>query len=304
MRTKLDCIPCIMNQALRAGRAALNVSGIEEREHTLRAIMNRVAMLVPGMDLSKTPPEVASEVYEIVSKLTGVKDPYERVKMNHIDKALEIYPKLKEIVQSSEDKLLMALKIAIIGNAIDLGSLADEIEVLEVFNELFRGKWMLDEEALKLFREVLESAERVLYIADNAGETVFDRPLFELIAETGKKIKYAVRSYSIVNDATREDAIRSGFPEEVIIETGSKYAGVLLEDCSQKFRRAFRNADLIIAKGQGNFETLSHERGPIFFLLKAKCRPVATALNVPIGSLVFKASPNFTKREVPMNTLS
>ena len=302
MRTKVDCLPCILRQAIRAARAALKISegDLESHEHTIRAIVNRVSMLIPGMDLSKTPPEVAAEVYDLVSYMTGVKDPYAEVKEEHIRKALELYDKINDIVSNSDDKLRMAIKVAIIGNAIDLGAISDNVEVSEILSELYKGNWSFSEEAFETFKANLEEGNTVLYIADNAGETVFDRPLLELIRDMGKKVRYAVRSFSIVNDATKEDALRSGIPEELIIETGSKFAGVVLRDCSEKFRRLFRNADLIIAKGQGNFETLSNEEGPIFFLLKAKCSPVATALGVPLGTLVFKTSPKFSRRKISL----
>ncbi len=299
MRAKLDCIPCIIGQALRAARAALQQRDGLERidltygEHTLRAILNRVSMMVPGFDLSLTPPELAHDVYRLVQKMTGIKDPYREYKRRHIEQALELYPYLKEYVSSQEDKLLTAIKVAGVGNAIDLGAVSSEVDIGKLKDELQASDWFIPPDDLKFFRELLDKVYSVMVIADNAGETVFDRVLVEQLMDMGLKVRYAVRATEIVNDATKRDAIASGIPEDIIIDTGSGYAGVVLRDCSERFRRAFSEAELIIAKGQGNLETLSNVRAPVFFLLKAKCRPVSVELGVPQGCKVFKRSPAF-----------
>ncbi len=306
MRAKVDCIPCILNQDVRAARAAVLQkegrvsvsldSDLVFGEQTIRALINRVALMIPGFDLSKTPPEVAYEVYKLVQKVTGVKDPYALVKKAHIEQALELYPYLADYVNKADDKLLAAIKVAILGNSIDLGSYSSEVDVKSLLRDLEQGRWEIVEEDLKLFRELLIEADKVLYIADNAGETVFDRPLLEMLVGMELDVKYAVRGSDIVNDATKKDALYSGIPEHLIMETGSDYAGIVLSDCSERFRKRFLSSDLIIAKGQGNFETLSGVKAPIFFLLKAKCNPVASELKVPRGTMVFKKSLNFVSK--------
>ena len=135
----------------------------------------------------------------------------------------------------------------------------------------------------------------VLILADNAGEIAFDCLLCEQLTRLGKRVTVAVRGAPTLNDATIVDAREVGLPEVAeVITTGSDHPGVLLSKCSQDFRRHFQDADLVISKGMGNFEGLSGEVGPIFFLLKAKCAPVARALGVEVGGLVL-AGPGLTE---------
>ena len=134
------------------------------------------------------------------------------------------------------------------------------------------------------FKRHLAAADKVLMLADNAGETVFDRLLIEML---GKPVTYAVKSYPIINDTLATDAIAAGIDQVAeIMETGSGCAGDVLRTCTPQFNRVFQQADMVIAKGQGNLEALSEVSRPIFFILKVKCDLIARHLNAPIGSLI------------------
>ncbi len=137
-------------------------------------------------------------------------------------------------------------------------------------------------EALKI---KAESASRILYLGDNAGEIVLDRLLVEQLPT--EKVTFAVRGAPIINDATLEDAIAGGITELVdVMDNGSDMPGTILESCSEAFRKLFAQADIVIAKGQGNYETLSDADGHIFFLLKAKCPVIAKDIGCEVGDLV------------------
>ncbi|NQU08240.1 MAG: DUF89 family protein, partial [Candidatus Abyssubacteria bacterium] len=141
-----------------------------------------------------------------------------------------------------------------------------------------------------LFRAAA-GAEHILYLADNAGEIVFDRLLLEALPV--EKITVAVRGAPVINDATMEDAETAGIPQIApVIANGSDAPGTLVEECSEEFRSCFNVADLIIAKGQGNYETLSDARKHIFFLLSVKCQLIAADISAPVGALVVKRGKN------------
>jgi uncharacterized protein with ATP-grasp and redox domains len=136
------------------------------------------------------------------------------------------------------------------------------------------------------FKEKLARAGKILYLGDNAGETVFDRMFIE---EMGRPVIYAVRERPVINDATIQDAVESGLDKvATIVSTGWDGPGVLVDACSDVFLGHFKTADLIISKGQGNYETLSMQDKPIFFLLKAKCPVIARDLKVQQGDTVIK----------------
>jgi damage-control phosphatase, subfamily I len=275
MKTYLDCIPCFFKQALFAARAAT------KDEKKAKEVLDRVAQLIPTIPLSNSPPETARLIYSAVREVTGVADPFKAYKERSIQKALSLYGELKSMVKNSEDPLQAALRVAIAGNVIDLGANPDfdlEKEMKGVMHEA------LSLDNYESFRESLEKARTVLYLGDNAGESVLDRILIEAL---GKNTIYAVRGVPIINDATVEDAEKSGIKEVArILSSGCDGPGTILKRCSPEFLGIFNKADLIISKGQGNFESLSGEGGPIFFLLKVKCAVIARHLGVKIGEMI------------------
>ena len=283
MRTALDCIPCFARQALEAARFVTDDPAVHER--TVRDVLRMAA----EMDLAQCPPAVAQRIHRQLREITGVEDAYRAVKDRFNRLALDMLPELAATIEQSADPLYMALRLAIAGNVIDLGVngglTEDETRraVAGALDEPFHGDF-------DAFRRAVEDARSILYLADNAGEIVFDRLLIEQIP-TGR-VTVVVRGRPVLNDATMVDAEAAGLCDWVeVIDNGSDAPGTLLDDCSQEFKRRFTEADLILAKGQGNFETLSDEPHNIFFLLKAKCSVIAAHVGVPIGTHVL-ARPN------------
>jgi uncharacterized protein with ATP-grasp and redox domains len=227
------------------------------------------------------PPEIGRDAYRIISKKTGIADPYAQLKKECTQQSLSLYPRLKEKVAGSPYPLKMAIRMAIAGNVIDFGANAD-FDLDKDLDDLLSRPLAVDDSSL--FAVVLQNARKILYLADNAGETVFDRILIE---ELGKPVVYAVREKPIINDATVQDARDAGIDNIAeIISSGTDAPGTILNLCSGRFSDIYLSADLIISKGQGNYEGLSEENRPVFFLLKAKCAVIARDLGVEQGSLV------------------
>ena len=275
MKARPDCLVCFKLQAERTVRL-LNVDGRKSAK-----ILSHVRRFLSSVSLEATPPEIGAEVHHLIIQLSGVKDPYREVKRACVEQALKIYPELRRLVRSSGDRLLTAIKLAIAGNVIDFGADREFEGGIDLRSFLDQDLVINDYPAL---RRALGRAQNVLFLADNAGESVFDRLLIE---ELRRPVAYAVKAGPIINDATREDAVRSGIRGMAqIVSSGSRMPGTLLRACTARFRRLFQSADLIISKGQGNYETLCGESAPLFFLLKAKCNVIARHLNVEPGSLV------------------
>jgi hypothetical protein len=258
----------------------------------IKEVLDRVGALVATIPLESSPPETGKEVYKTVREVTGVDDPFKRLKDESIDKALGLYPSLEELVTKAKDRLETAVRLAIAGNVIDFGANPD-FELERDIEDVLHQKPAINH--YQAFEDRLVTAEKILYVGDNAGETVFDKILIEAM---GKAVTFAARERPIINDATTADAIRSGLGEvATVISSGSDAPGTVLEGCSDYFLNLFKEADLIISKGQGNYETLSNEEGPIFYLLKAKCPVIAEDLGVEVGSTVIKYALEPNRRE-------
>ncbi len=206
--------------------------------------------------------------------------------------ALQLLPGLRDQVAASDEPLMTAAHLAIAGNIIDLGAKSGLHED-EVHEALLHSTEKPLEGDIEVFRSEVAKAKRILYLADNCGEIVFDTLLIEQLGP--QRVTLVVRGMPIINDATREDAITAGLDQIVpILGNGSDVPGTLLEDCSEEFRKTFDSADLIVSKGQGNLETLSHCGKNIFFLLKVKCPVVAESVGLPVGSHVLRHGRNFS----------
>jgi uncharacterized protein with ATP-grasp and redox domains len=277
MKTYLDCIPCFIEQALRAGRIATN------DEKKIKELLDSVCSMMKDIPMNNTPPETGNIIYRKVREITGVTDPYKKIKKTNIEEALSIYPELKKIVNDSNNSLLTAVRLSIAGNVIDFGP-NKKFNLVESVRQILKQDFAILH--FEKFIEQLEKAKSVFYLGDNAGESVFDKILIE---EMGKPVTYVVRDVPVINDATREDAIDSGLNEVAeIISSGTTAPGTILDLCNDAFLKRFNEADIIISKGQGNYEGLSNAERSLFFLLKAKCPVIANDLNVKENDIVLK----------------
>jgi uncharacterized protein with ATP-grasp and redox domains len=268
-----------MEQALRAGRIATN------DEKKIKRLLDEVGRMLSSIPLESSPPESGKVIYQKVSEITGIPDPYKEIKRESTEKALALYPSLKNEVKKEKDTLLTAIRIAIAGNVIDFGANSNFNLEQEIYEILRKDFAICDYEKFKV---QLNESNEILYIGDNAGECVFDRVLIE---EMKKPVTYVVRDVPIINDATYEDAIQAGIDKvATIISSGTDAPGTILGTCNDEFKKIYDNAKFIISKGQGNYEALSNERRPIFFLLKVKCHVLANDIGVDEGDVILKNS--------------
>lgn len=277
MQTYLDCYPCFVRQALDAARMA----GADEAA-TLK-IVQRTLALLQDVPPDATPPEIGDRVHRLVRAIAGDGDPCRAVKDEATREALALYPRLKALIADASDSLERAVRVAIAGNIIDFGP-GNSYDLETAVAEILERPLALDD--LDALRDALQAADTLLYLGDNAGETVFDRALIETLE---LDVVYAVKGGPVLNDATLEDARAAGLEGAAeLVSTGSNAPGTILARTSDEFRRRFVEAEIIIAKGQANYETLSPGDRRIFFLLKAKCPVIARDLGVEAGDLVVK----------------
>jgi len=287
MKTYKNCIPCFYKQA----SAAAKIAGATEAQQ--KKIADELSVIISESSEEECPPYMGRKLYQLVVKVTGKKDPFKQIKQESNKLAIGLYSKLKRIVDKSDDRFLTAVTLAIVGNIIDYGAkhsfdIDKEMDTLlhpdfDIHND--HKKAIFDYED---FKKAVDETDSILYIADNAGEVIFDRVLIE---ELNKKIIYVVRENPIINDALKEDAIACGIDKVAkIISSGCDAPGVMLKYCNEEFLKLFESAKMIISKGQGNFEALSGESNhPIFYLFRVKCDVVAEQIGFHVGDIVLKS---------------
>lgn len=278
MKTALACVPCFVRQALEA--VSQTVEDPARRECLLRKLLREIA----EVDWLSSPPVMGQRIHRIIRRELGCDDPYRGIKDRMNRAAERLLPSLRDAVRQHADPREAAVRVAIGGNLMDSGA-KTQIAADELAGHL-DAIWTkpLCGDAGALFRAAAE-AHSILYLADNAGEIFLDRLLIEALP--AEKITLVVRGAPVLNDATAEDARAAGLPEIVpVLDNGSDAPGTVLEDCSAEFRRRFESADLVIAKGQGNYETLSEAEKRIFFLFTVKCPLVADRVGEPVGAMV------------------
>jgi len=285
-----------MSQALKAARAAT------DDEEVQRQVIDAVAAMIPQLSLGLRPPEIAQQGYRLIHQITGNGDPFRKAKVEANQATLALYPRLKKVLADSEEPLLTACKLAIAGNSIDLGPNFDHGGLDNIVETALASPLAVND--YEQFRDSIGNSRRVLYLGDNAGEVVFDRVLIEELHQVKElEIDFVVRERPIINDATRDDAIAVGMDRIArIVSSGSDAPATILSQCSADMLRLYYSADIIIAKGQGNYESLEGETGNIFFLLRAKCPVVAELLGVKVGDAILKQHPARTDNKQSLNS--
>ncbi len=277
MKMQLGCLPCSLRQALEAAQNATSDTEVQA------CIMDECMDLLKNYRNYASSPAMARDIHAIVRRHTGISDPYAVSKKATIDAALGEYEAIRALIKEKGD-IYRALKVSAAGNNIDM-AVYSNVDVASAVKSCFDEDFTVCD--IDIFKEQLSSAKTLLLIGDNAGESVFDRAFIESLPPMD--IFYAVKSAPIINDVTERDAIDSGLCDvSRVISTGCNVPGTILSECSKEFLDIFHSADIVISKGQGNFETLENADRGVFFLLRAKCRLVADAFAVPLGSYIFK----------------
>lgn len=274
MKIARECIVCLARQAVEIAEEA--TENLEMQEEIIKKSLKELAEL----NFEETSPEVAYRMHQHAKAISGIEDPYKELKEQYNQIAAEIYNRIVEEkwVENAENPFDMACRLAIAGNIIDFSAGLDlkHLDIVKSVEDSIKHK--IFGTGTAALREAVEKADNIMYICDNSGEIIFDKFLLEKLPLG--KVTYVVKGGPIVNDATMEDAISSGVADLVrVIDNGHSAQGTILKDCSDEFKKEFERADLIISKGQANFETLNNlKHKNIFYLLRAKCDSVASEI--------------------------
>jgi len=277
MKTYYECLACIINQTIK------NLAAVEKNKR--EEILRKVLIGLADADYTLSPPELAKKMYDLIGEYTSGKDAYAEIKKTSNKYILDLYDELKNTIRKSNNPFETALHLAVAGNIIDFGAKHNysDKQIHKEINEMLSAD--LSSSHTEQLKNEINKANKILYLGDNAGEIVFDKLFVEQLPK--EKITFVVRGKPIINDATIDDAEDIGLTKIVkVIDNGSGYPGTVLKDCSEEFIKTFEEADLVISKGQGNYETLSETDKNIFFLLRVKCDIVARDLNRNPGDFV------------------
>lgn len=279
MELFLDCLPCLHRQALEAARIA------SADEATQAQIMDEAIKVLARRQDFPNAPAMAEATHQVVRRLSGTADPYHQLKQDDIATAAALEPRLWDYFESQGRSLSAGLRVAAIGNIMD-AALVLEVNLDKSLERELSTDFARSD--LRAFNAELESARRVLVIADNAGEASFDKVLLAALAAPERELIYATRAEPIINDLTPAEARQVGMEQyATLISSGSTVPGTILSRCSAEFQELFHTADLVISKGQGNFESLSDSTRCVYFLLKVKCPIISRAFDTEIGRSIF-----------------
>ena len=273
MNIKPDCVACLFNQSLKVTKL------LELDDATSKKVFDSTAQILIDHDMNYTPPQIAKEIYQAISDITGEDDPVARAKEYSTQEALKVDT---SFIKSIPD----ALKLAVIGNVIDFGA-QNQFDLNEMIQNHFHQAFAIDDYAT--FENELIEAKEMVIIGDNVGEHIFDKVLIETIKKSYNiEVYYFVRGTPIINDVTVKEAqILKNCAQ--LIDTGVATPGYDLEEVNAESKAIFDRADIVLAKGMGNFESLYQAaKRPVYFLFVVKCSVVAEAIDKEIKELIFK----------------
>jgi damage-control phosphatase, subfamily I len=275
MSIQPGCIPCLIKQ----GYSFAKLAGISDPEIQNQILFETMAKLISNLNI-KTAPHFSIILQSVIDKYVDINKVFKEIKKRNIQLVMKHINYLDRMIKNAGDKMETAISISIAGNSIDLAANPD-FDIEKEIDIILSGSINLG--FLSNFKKDYQRAEKILIIGDNYEEAVFDKFLIKQLLP--KEVIFAVRSKEILNDITREDALGLGIDKLcMIVETGNIIAGIDLEECSNEFLDIYYSADLVIAKGQGNFETLFDAKRPVYFLFKVKCDVIAEISGYPIGT--------------------
>jgi uncharacterized protein with ATP-grasp and redox domains len=281
MRVHLDCFPCFLRQSIIALRLGTKDESLRE------TILKSTLDYIQNTDISKPPAYTTTFIHKKIRQMLGI-DPFKEIKSEYNQIALRLYLSLKTTIEKSPDPLWISTRLAIAGNVIDFG-IFTSVDIEGAIRKALNNQLAVDD--YSSFKNAISIADKILYLTDNAGEIVFDRLLIETLIQLGKEVKAVVKGSPVINDSTMDDAEESGLTEVCdVIDNGSEAVGTILEWTSSAFQKIFNDAQLVISKGQGNFETLIGAEKKIFFLFQSKCDVVSKELGLSTGSMLLKKS--------------
>ncbi len=291
MKAKPECFVCFVSQAIRVAQIT-----IKKDEEAILALKN-VAQVLSTLNYDVPPPLISEYVYGSITKTLNHNDPYSKIKKKYNNIALKYVDDLKKYIESAQDKLQAAINISVAGNIIDFGSQVEKFDIKETISKAINEGFIVSD--IEQFRQQIEKANILLFLADNAGEIVFDKLFLETIKSLYPNIKIyiALRGKPIINDVTRNDIEGLGLEDiGAIIESTKPTPGFWPDYCNDECKEIYKTADIIISKGQGNFETLSEfDDDRVYFLFIIKCSVVSNYLNKPKYSHIFAKKSSLCK---------
>lgn len=276
------CVTCILNQVEKT----LAVMDIDSK--TAEKIRAEALAMSRHFSFEHTPPFVAKDVYQMISRYSGNDDPLHNVKQESMRNAAEHLPFIHEQIAASDDPLFASIKAAVAGNVIDFGA-KEQFDLAEEIGSVFKTDFAIND--YKRLKADIEHNDRIMILADNSGENVYDKVMIATIKKLypDKQIRYVVRGRPIINDITVKEAEQVGIGEVAeIIDSGVDTPGLDLLRSRREFAEMFERTPLVLAKGMGNYECLESNGKSIYFLFKVKCDVVAESIGAPLGSLILK----------------
>lgn len=269
MRYSMECLPCLLNQGIRVARLYL------ENEEDQRTLLKSIIAEIAVMDHNTSAPYIAHKIHRSLKEALQNPDPYQKEKLYYNQEMLKLEDDFYSLVESATNPLDIALKLAAAGNIIDFGPGYDlsRDNVLKTVKDSMKKDY--SQEVFVSLVSALKDADKLLYLGDNAGEIVFDKIFIRTIKKCYPhlQIDFATRGEPIMNDVTEEDAYMVGIDDYAnIINNGTDIPGTILEHCSDSFVNVFNEADVIISKGQGNFESLyGNGYSNLYYIFLCKC---------------------------------
>jgi uncharacterized protein with ATP-grasp and redox domains len=275
MRMHDKCLPCVVNQVIKVA----NITGVDTKEELLREVFTYLSRI----DFEITTPEIIGEVFSMIKRHTNNPDPYKETRDYYNSLFVKLIPEFERKIENAEYPFLLAMRYAIVGNIIDFNPIHNTLleDIYDCFEKMEELELAIDD-SHTLMEDIL-CAKTLLYLGDNCGEICMDKILLRKIKELNPNIRilFGVRGKPVVNDSIAEDAYTVGINEYAeIIDNGDSSLGTVLGRTSPAFRELYEKADVVIAKGQANYECLSEENKNIYFLLMTKCGVIADNIGV------------------------
>lgn len=276
MRIRDKCLPCVVNQVIKVA----NMTGVQDKELLLREAFAYLSNI--NFDDSTTP-EIIGDIFEMIKIHTDNEDPYKETRNYYNTLFLKLIPDFERKIEQAKDTFQLAIRYAIVGNIIDFNPIHNTLidDIYDYFDNMDQLDFAIDDSHLLM--EDIRKAKTLLYLGDNCGEICMDKILLKKIKEWNPDVRllFGVRGKPVVNDSIAEDAYYVGINEYAeIIDNGDSSLGTVLHRTSPTFQAIYKEADVIIAKGQANYECLSEENKNIYFLLMTKCDVIASDMNV------------------------
>lgn len=275
MRMHDKCLPCVVNQVIKVA----NITGVYKKEELLREVFTYLSK----MDFEATTPEIVGEIFGMIKKYTNNPDPYKEIRNYYNALFLKLLPEFERKIEQAENPFQLAMRYAIVGNIIDFNPIHNTLleDIYDCFEKTEQLELAIDDS--KTLMEDILNAKTLLYLGDNCGEICMDKILLKKIKKFNPNVKilFGVRGKPVVNDSIAEDAYAVGIDEYAeVIDNGDGSLGTVLNRTSPEFKEVYKKADVVIAKGQANYECLSEENKNIYFLLMTKCDVIANDIGV------------------------